>query len=925
MKKLFRKTIITGTPLSIKGYQLLVLMLFCTFLGVNAQEIPASMKKATNVEGITEYIVPANGLKVLLFPDQSKQTITVNITYLVGSRHEGYGETGMAHLLEHLVFKGTPKHPQIAKELKDNATRYNGTTWLDRTNYYETFNATDQNLEWALDMEADRMINSNIARKDLDTEFSVVRNEFEMRENNPSNVLRERIYSTAFLWHNYGKSTIGNRSDLENVPIDNLKAFYQKYYQPDNAVLIITGKFDDAKTLKLVDKYFAKLPKPTRVLSPTYSVEPTQDGERSVVLNRVGETQVVACGYHIPASSHPDYVACQLLIDLLTDNPSGRLHKALVESNKAVGQYGFTFLNKDPGFAYFNVDVRKEQNLEEAKKLMLSTIDGVSTTPPTDDEVKRVKTLNLKQFEELLRNSESAGTFISEFIGMGDWRLLFLMRDNLEKTTATDVARVAKAYFKPSNRTTGLFVPDAKPDRAEIPQAPKIEDLVDGYKGKAALSEGEVFDPSIPNVEKRTLTGKAGTVAYNFIPKKTRGNTVNATMTLRFGDEKSLQNQSTNAYLAAQMMMKGTKTMTQQQLKDKLDELKASVFIYGSGNSVSAQIETVRDNLPEVMKIVTACLKESTIPEKEFKETVQQLLAQSEQQLTEPDALAQNAMERHLNPFPKSDIRYNSTPQEDIDNLKAVKIDDVRKFYAGFYGGSDATISVVGDFDENAAKKILTEGIGTWKSPKPFTRLPRVVQNVAVKSEVIKTPDKENAFFMAGMNFPMRDDDAEFVSLYIGNYILGSGGLSSRLGDRIRQKEGISYGVGSYVDVDAQDKAATFGAYAIYNPQNAERLEKAFKEEVERILKDGITEAELADAKKSILQNRMVARATDKQLVGKMNSYAYLNRNMKWDTDFESKITNVTVSQINQALKKYVDLKKISMFKAGDFDKVTKP
>ncbi|MEN9364210.1 MAG: hypothetical protein RI903_1519, partial [Bacteroidota bacterium] len=209
-------------------------------------------EKITSAEGITEYKL-ANGLKVLLFPDPSKQTITVNITYLVGSRHEGYGETGMSHLLEHMVFKGTKeKHKEVAKEISDHGAQFNGTTWLDRTNYFETFAATDENLDWALDMEADRMVNSRIAKSELETEMTVVRNEFEMGENDPGSVLMERVISTAFLWHNYGNSTIGARSDIEKVPIENLQAYYRKYYQPDNAVLLVAGKFDPIKTLALV-------------------------------------------------------------------------------------------------------------------------------------------------------------------------------------------------------------------------------------------------------------------------------------------------------------------------------------------------------------------------------------------------------------------------------------------------------------------------------------------------------------------------------------------------------------------------------------------------------------------------------------------------------------------------------------------------
>jgi zinc protease len=261
---------------------------------VAAQQTSTLPEAVTTVEGITEYRLD-NGLRVLLFPDPSKPQITVNVTYMVGSRHEGYGETGMAHLLEHLLFKGTPAHPDIVQELNERGAQPNGTTSYDRTNYFEIFPASSDNLEWALDLEADRMVNSFVAQADLESEMTVVRNEMEAGENSPLNILIERIKSTAYLWHNYGKSTIGARSDVENLPIERLQAFYRKYYQPDNAVLLVAGNFEADEALALIVEKFGSIPRPERtgsnVLYSTYTDEPTQDGERTVTLRRVGEVQ----------------------------------------------------------------------------------------------------------------------------------------------------------------------------------------------------------------------------------------------------------------------------------------------------------------------------------------------------------------------------------------------------------------------------------------------------------------------------------------------------------------------------------------------------------------------------------------------------------------------------------------------------------
>src|SRR5439155_8235505 len=275
----------------------------------------AAPKKITSVEGITEYQLE-NGLRVLLFPDSSQSKVTVNMTVLVGSRQEGYGETGMAHLLEHMVFKGTPRHPRVPKELQEHGAQFNGSTSSDRVNYFETLVATDENLEFALELEADRMVNSFIKKKDLESEMTVVRNEFERGENSPGGVLSKRIAAAAYNWHNYGKPTIGNRSDIERVPVENLRAFYKKFYQPDNIVLIVAGKFEEAKALGWIQKYFGAIPRPARKLENTWTEEPPQDGERQVILRRVGDVSAVEVAYHIPAGPHEDTASLQVLANI---------------------------------------------------------------------------------------------------------------------------------------------------------------------------------------------------------------------------------------------------------------------------------------------------------------------------------------------------------------------------------------------------------------------------------------------------------------------------------------------------------------------------------------------------------------------------------------------------------------------------------
>ncbi|TAK31221.1 MAG: insulinase family protein [Saprospiraceae bacterium] len=916
-------------------YSWLLVALVSLFLGneshaQNAKKesnLPDGIEKATSVEGITEYHLKDNGLKVLLFPDQSKPTITVNVTYLVGSRHEGYGETGMAHLLEHLVFKGTPNHPDIPQELTEHGARPNGSTWFDRTNYFETFNATEENLRWALDMESDRMVNSYIAKKDLESEMTVVRNEFEMGENDPSGILMERVISTAYLWHNYGNSTIGARADIENVPIENLQAFYHKNYQPDNAVLVVAGKIDETQTLAMIDQYFSKIPRPERKLTPTFTKEPTQDGERSVTLRRSGDVQVVSCMYHTPPGPHREYAAISVLDEILTNEPAGRLYKALVESKKASAVWSFAPGLKEGGFIYINAGVRMENSLDEAKATMLQTLDELAANPPTDEEVDRAKKRILKNWELQFRNSASVGLAASEFIAQGDWRLAFLQRDNVENVTPADVLDVIKRYLKPSNRTTGTFIPDKNPDRSDIPDAPNLETLLANYKGKEAIAEGENFDPSCENIESRTTRGTAPdkSIEFALLPKETRGNAVSARMTLRFGDVNSLKGKAIASQFASSMLDKGTATMSRQEIQDELDRLKARVSISGSGATLDVNIEKEHDNLVEVLNLVGSMLKTPAFSQQEFDKLKEEELAGIESQRSDPSALAVNKYRRMLSDYSKDDVRYVMTFEEEAAAIKGLTLDNVKAFYKDFYGTSDATFSAAGDFDAQTVKAAVVNNFSGWESSHGYARIQNKYKEVKPANESINTPDKANAMFIAGMPLEIRDDDPDYPALVMGNFILGGGFLNSRLAVRIRQKEGLSYGVGSQFNASSEDKLGNFTAYAIYAPENVTKLEAAFKEEIQKMLDEGFSGEELEAAKSGYLQGRGMNRSDDRSLSGTLNNYLQLDRNLMWDAKLEKQIMSLTTNQINAAVKKYIDPAKLVIVKAGDYAKVGKP
>ena len=912
-----------------------------------AQALPAGVKKVASVEGLTEYAYP-NGLRVVLFPDPSNPKVTVNMTYLVGSRHEGYGETGMAHLLEHLLFMQTTSGRDIKKELTGHGAQWNGSTWYDRTNYYETVTASEENLHWALSLESDRMVNSKMDKAMLDTEMTVVRNEFERGENSADRVLRERVVATAYLWHNYGKSTIGSRADIENVPIDRLAAFYRKYYQPDNAVLVIAGQFDDAKALNLVAETAGRISRPGRKLDPTYTSEPVQDGERYVALRRVGDGQSIMAMYHTPAAAHPDSAALEVLAGIMTGGggfrgggvATGRLSKALVDNKKAVSARMSSEQLHDPGFMLVSAQLSKDQSLAEARRVMLDTVENLAKEPPGKEEVERVKTRLSRTAEMQMTNSQSLALNLSEWASMGDWRLLFLNRDRIKNVTPEDVARVAKTYLIASNRTIGEFIPETNSMRAEVPSTPDLNVLFKDYKGGESIAAGETFDPTPANVEKRLKRERIGGLKIVMLPRKTRGGTVSAVLDLHFGDEISLAGKTAAAQIAGGLLMRGTQTRTREQIQDQMDKLKSRVTVSGGGgggfgggrrggggggavSSISdagASIETDKENLIGALRLAVEMLREPKFADSDFEQVRQQRIAGIENGRSEPQTLAALELSRRMSTYPKGDVRYVATIDEQIAELNKVTLEDVKKFHSQFYGASSGELVLVGEFDSDSVRKAVGEFLASWKSASPYRRVTSDYKKTEPVNLKIETPDKQNALFEAGLRIQMNEDDPDYPAMLLANQMFG-GSLGARMPNRIRNVEGLSYSVSSRFTAPPRGDNASFTAMAISAPANTPKVEASFKDELRKTLKSGFSAEEVEKQKKAYRDQLIVSRSQEQLLIRSIASHEQLGRTLNWDEQLEAKIQALTVERINAAFRRRIDVDAISIVKAGDFKK----
>ncbi|MYC25941.1 MAG: insulinase family protein [Gammaproteobacteria bacterium] len=885
-------------------------------------------KYVTTVEGVSEWQLD-NGLRILLLPDPSQENFYVNITYLVGSADESYGETGMAHYLEHMVFKGTAKRPgtTIMDELTEHGAGVNGSTWYDRTNYYQSLVAKPGYLEWILDLEADRMINTSISQEEFDSERTIILDEWGRGENVPGRVLSQRVSSVAFNWHNYANSTIGAEADIANVPRERLVNFYRKYYQPDNAVLIIAGKIDVDEALDLVVEKFGSIPRPDRSgemkIFENYSHEPTQDGERTVTLERVGDMQLIYMAHHIPSIASSDHAAISALAFIMGSGVNSRLYKNLVETKISTSASASADRFKFPGLFWVSAGVPLDGSLQEAESALLASIQEMKESSPTEEELNRYKLSVSNGYKNAASNVIAIASGLSEWSARGDWRLYFITRDRAENVTLDDVQRVAKKYLISSNRTKGYFHPvEDTPPRAHVPLNPDIAELVEGYEGREAVAAGENFSYTPANIASRTeYRTMSNGARVALVPKENRGDTVIIDATMRWGTEDSLMHKSYIASFTSGMMGRGTVNKTRKELADEFTRLRlgggANVGLETGGFSVN----TIRENLEESIKLVAEIAQEPAFDEEEFELLKKSRLTNLEAIQSDPGPLASIALSKHMSRYPKGHPNYESSIEEDIEGFSNVTLNDVKAFYDEFAGlNENTTIAVVGDFDPDEVMGWLEDSFGNWSSSAPYERIYANAQSQEAAVFEINTPDKENATVLASYDFPFTDENPDYEAMLVAFQIFGGGFLNSRVAVRIRQNDGLSYGVWAGFGTHPLDNMGSVFFSASSSPDNAQKVVKAFQEEVIRAVEEGFTDEEVAEAVSGIIDSRKRQGANDGWIAYMLHHGMFYNRELSHFQEVDDNIAAMTTDEVNEAFRKYVSVEKFTFVTAGDFE-----
>ena len=587
--------------------------------------------------------------------------------------------------------------------------------------------------------------------------------------------------------------------------------------------------------------------------------------------------------------------------------------------------YASNPFTKEPGFINFNVSVPSEKSLRDAEETLLSVLDDLKDKPITSDELKRARSNIMKQLDQLSRNSGYMATYMSEFIGAGDWRLAFIHRDRIENSTVEEVNAAVQKYFIPTNRTIGNFIPMDNSERVEILHTKGLADMVSSYKGKLAMDVGEDFDVNYDNIQNRLdseILPKSG-IEYGFINKANRGETVNLSFAMRSGNVDDYMNKGMIAGFVANLLNKGTQSRSRQDIEDELSAISSSVGFSGSNGRVYANVSSTKEYLPAALEIMTDMLKNPKFEISELDKIKTQRLAGLESSASDPQFVAVQRM-RQINQFySKGHPNYIPNIDEQIAMIKGVSVENVQSFYDDFYGISNkASLVAIGSMDVNMVKNYFEDNFSDFKSDKPFSEIDNPFKKNIAANENIITPDKKNAFTVGMLSAKITETGKDNAALQIAGTIFGGGFLNSRVATRLRQQDGVSYGAGAQVSIDSDpdDKNSALIIYAIYAPTNAEKVQIGFKEELERFITDGITQEELDSAINGWVQGQTVSRAKDNELSSLINNNLYFERDMAFYAALESQVSSLTVEKVNAVIKKYFkSLDQWTVVNGGDF------
>ncbi|OLE54727.1 MAG: hypothetical protein AUG51_06360 [Acidobacteria bacterium 13_1_20CM_3_53_8] len=949
------------------------------------EQLPTGVTFVTESGGTREYRL-ANGMKVLLVENRVAPVATMLVVYKVGSRNEAVGYTGSTHLLEHMMFKGTPtfnkaNNTQIAATLQKIGANFNANTWYDRTMYFETV-PSDQ-IELAIKLEADRMRNSLIADADRQSEMTVVRNELERGQNEPSEVLDEAVYSLAFREHPYHHPTIGWRTDVEGVPTTRLKTFYDTFYQPNNSTAILVGDFDRGGALSLISKYFGVYQAPAQPIPQVYTEEPPQQGERRVTIRRAGEVPLVEIAFHTPGTlgqgnvlsnedlakralnppAQNDTYPLAVLSTILSQGVTSRLYQALVEKQLTINVFSNADQHRDPGLFEVAATLRPGVEPRQVEDVILAELKRVVDSGVTQAEIDKAKQQILAQ-EAFNRD----GTFniaaqMAETEAIADWHFFQDYSANISKVTAADVQRVATTYFTEDNRTVGYFIPKqaaggnqrggARPSGlqesdsnslfqrgVQFYRTPGDDMSSDNSTQQSSRNDSSASHAQTQRTQQRRNAASSSTTTASaqsgstFASRVTRSQLQNGSTLLVLENHATPTVALRGSFRAGSYFEPQTKPGLARITADMLErgtQHRTKLQLASDLESVGAEINYGADqfavnmvarSLSRDLPLVMRTLAEELREPSFPADELEKLKQQTIGAIREDQArTSSRAYERFSElVFDPANPFYQRPGEELIRSIQSITVDDVRNFYNEHYGGRSLILTVVGDVNAADVRRQFEQSFGQFAGPRSIDiNVTDPQQQTAARREVLTLRERANVDIVLGSAAPLRRNARDYYAAILANRALGQSTLSSRLGLQVRDREGLTYGINSRFRAPSIAAGPWYIGVSV-NPKNVDRAIASTMSVLRDYVQNGIKPEELAAEKSSAIGSFKVSLATNAGIAAALWNAEFYNLGVDYIDRYPQIINSVTLEEANAAIKKYFRPDQMTIVIAGDYE-----
>jgi len=891
--------------------------------------LPAGTRAGPCVEEVCEYRL-GNELRVLLIPDDGAAAITVNLVYLVGSADESPGESGMAHLLEHMLFKGTAAHPDISSELLKRGIAFAASTRYDATQYRSTFLPDAETLDGLLALEADRMTGAALSREQLAKEVEVVRDEMKQGEDDPERALTQALMAAAYRSHPYGRRIIGASADIGNATPERMRAFYRNWYRPDNAVLIVAGRIDPGATLDAVARRFGGIAKPEAPMQRARTPEPAQAGEREVVLDRGGQSSRLAIAYHIPAATHADTAALQVLADIMQSTSPVRAYAAVFDTGQTIDFDAHALWMRDPSLWTAATTIKRGGDIGVAERTLLDQLERLDRAPIRADEVASAKDRLRRGYERTRADVGDLAMALTEAIGAGDWRLYFRHRDAIGKATAEQVNQVAGAYLRPANRSVGRLLAAGAPQPVAIPEAPTPAKALHDYRSAGEAATTAPFDASIANLQARTRYLRIGAgreLRVALLPRKRRDSRVVVDATFLFADAGRLRGRGAAAMVAGSLLGNGY-VNGPADVRAELDSIDATLRLYAGPQSATLFLDVPRKNLAKALLLAERSLRAPTFADRHVRMRKETLISAILAAQEDPAEVAAAAMAAHFESWPEGHPYRSGSAAENLAAIGAVTPEQVRAYPRDVYGTAEGTIGVVGDFDPVEVERWLRARFAGWKASRRYVAARTACLPVAPERRWLPTPGKRGGALLARANIALNDNAGDALALTVADRILGGHAINSRLGRAVRDRGGLSYSVASSLvadrSADARDDTGSWTISATAAPHNLAKLERLVRGELERLLRDGVSPDEVREATGLLLAQRRQARHSNADLANLLANTEFRGKRLESIAEQDRRLSTMTSEEVDAAIRKYLKPDRFSFYLAGDPDSPAK-